>query len=120
MKEGSALLIALLLAAGIAYWSDHYRLVGWDAGSPVAEPVLLSGPSTAARRSAFATEHLEVVEGPAGAGKEAVCEELQEVILGADAALLSPQSPADVEQLNARRRIYTEKRAALGCGAPAN
>jgi len=117
VKEGSALLAALLLAAGIAYWSDHYRLDGWDAESPVAEPVLLSGPSTAARRSAFATEHLEVIEGSAGAGKEAVCEELQEVILGADAALLSPQSPADVEQLNARRRTYAEKRAALGCGA---
>jgi hypothetical protein len=119
VKEGSAFLIALLLAAGIAYWSDHYRLGGWDARSPVAEPAFPPASSTAARPSS-AIERLEVSGATDAAGKAALCEELQEVILGVDAALLSPQSPAAAEQLAARRRVYAEKRLALGCGVPAN
>lgn len=117
MKEGSALLIALLVAAGIAYWSDHYRLGGWDVRPPVAEPAFLPGPSSAARPSP-AIERLEVSGTADGADKAALCEELQEVILGVDAALLSPQSPAAAEQLAARRRVYAEKRVGLGCGMP--
>jgi hypothetical protein len=34
VKEGSALLVALALAAGIAYWSDHFRLGGWNQDVP--------------------------------------------------------------------------------------
>ena len=34
MKEGSALLVALALAAGIAYWSDHFRLGSWNQDVP--------------------------------------------------------------------------------------
>jgi hypothetical protein len=117
VKEGSALLVALLLAAGIAYWSDHYRLGGWDVRPPAAEPAFLPGPSGATRPSP-AVEHLEVSGTTDGAGKAALCEELQEVILGVDAALLTPQSPVAAEQLAARRRAYAEKRVGLGCGMP--
>ncbi|MBP6802240.1 MAG: hypothetical protein KA128_14025 [Zoogloea sp.] len=112
MKEGSALLVALLLAVGIAYWSDHYRLRGWGARPPVAEPVF---PPSAARPPSAPAEHLEVAGSVDGAARVALCEELQEVILGVDAALLSPQSPAAIEQLAARRRMYVERRMALGC-----
>ncbi len=101
MKEGSALLVALALAVGIAYWSDHFRATG---GKP--EP---------AAEHAVGPERLEVAPTPDVVAKALLCEELQEVIRGVDAALQTPQSPAATEQLNARRRAYVEKRMALGC-----
>ena len=48
------------------------------------------------------------------AGKR-LCEELLEVVRGADAALQLPQSASTTEQLINRRRLYQEKRAVLGC-----
>lgn len=60
-------------------------------------------------------ERLEVAPTPDVVAKALLCEELQEVIRGVDAALQTPQSPAATEQLNARRRAYVEKRMALGC-----
>ena len=101
MKEGSALLVALALAVGIAYWSDHFRATGVTP-APAAEHAV--GP-----------ERLEVAPTPDVVAKALLCEELQEVIRGVDAALQTPQSPAATEQLNARRRAYVEKRMALGC-----
>ena len=41
MKEGSALLVALALAVGIAYWSDHFRATGGKP-EPAAAPAFLA------------------------------------------------------------------------------
>ncbi|WP_398313081.1 hypothetical protein [Zoogloea sp.] len=117
MKEGSALLIALLLAVAIAYWSDHYR-VG-DPALTVREAERLPRPvppsATPQPTPAPAPERLEVVGSVDPAARAALCEELLEVIRGVDAALQLPQSPATIEQLTTRRRVYQEKRASLDC-----
>lgn len=68
-----------------------------------------------AAEHAVGPERLEVAPTPDVVAKALLCEELQEVIRGVDAALQTPQSPAATEQLNARRRAYVEKRMALGC-----
>ena len=118
MKEGSALLAALALAAGIAYWSDHFRTDGWSAAPQTESP--FPHQQTAARSPSpvpppAAPERLEVHAASDAADKAALCAELQEVIEGVDAALLHPQSPGSAEQLLNRRRTYVEKRMALGC-----
>ncbi|WP_374240103.1 hypothetical protein [Zoogloea sp.] len=119
MKEGSALLVALALAVGIAYWSDHFRATGGKP-EPAAAPAFPyqtpppRGRAPAAEH-AVGPERLEVAPTPDVVAKALLCEELQEVIRGVDAALQTPQSPAATEQLNARRRAYVEKRMALGC-----
>ena len=63
MKEGSALLVALALAAGIAYWSDHYRNGGWEA-TPATEGPFPYQPTLAPARGpaglAVSPERLEV------------------------------------------------------------
>jgi len=115
VKEGSALLVALLLAVAIAYWSDHYRLA--DQALTVRE---VEGPSRPAPPPALpqaepVPEHLDVVAPSDPAARAALCEELLEVIRGVDAALQLPQSSATVEQLTTRRRVYQEKRATLDC-----
>ena len=116
MKEGSALLVALAVAAGVAYWSDHYRIDGWGPTPPTEGPFPYersAAPGHAPASEQPAREKLEVHEDQAG--KAGLCAELLEVIQGVDAALLSPQSPAAAEQLINRRRAYVEKRIALGC-----
>lgn len=116
MKEGSALLAALLLAVGIAYWSDHYRLA--EAVSPVdaeGSTPRLPPPPPAPPPEHVAEERLEVASPADPAGRAALCEELLEVIRGVDAALMLPQSSATIEQFNQRRRVYQEKRARLDC-----
>ena len=118
MKEGSALLIALLLAVAIAYWSDHYRVVD-DPALTAREAERLPRPAppsaTPQPAPAPAPERLEVVGSRDPAARAALCEELLEVIRGVDAALQLPQSPATIEQLTTRRRVYQEKRATLDC-----
>lgn len=114
MREGSALLAALLIATGIAYWSDHYRALGprlpVQPGEtpPAPAPVDLAQPAPE-------PERLEVSKGLDPAAHRALCEELLEVIRDAEAALQTPRSQATVEQFNARRRLYQAKRADLGC-----
>lgn len=118
MKEGSALLAALALAAGIAYWSDHFRTEGWKSPPQVESPFphqQTTAHSPSPEPPPAAPERLEVHTASDAADKTAVCAELQEVIEGVDAALLHPQSPGSAEQLLNRRRIYVEKRMALGC-----
>lgn len=115
MKEGSALLIALLLAVAIAYWSDHYRLVAPDPTVRETEGLPRPAPPRATPQPALAPERLDVVGPHDPATRAALCEELLEVIRGVDAALQLPQSPATVEQLTTRRRLYQEKRATLDC-----
>ncbi len=112
------LLAAVALAAGVAYWSDHYRLPGWEATPPSEGPFPHQPPQPPARAPAVAPagpERLEVHATADPAGKAALCAELREVIQGIDAALLNPQSPASAEQLTARRRVYVDQRIALGC-----
>ncbi len=113
MKEGSALLIALLLAVAIAYWSDHYRL--FDSPQTEREADARPSPALPPASPPAAPERLEVVVPADAASRAALCEELLEVIRGVDAALQLPQSPAAVEQLTTRRRKYQEKRATLDC-----
>lgn len=117
MKEGSALLAALAVAVGIAYWSDHFRLGGWNQDVPgePAFPHQAPPPRVSAPAEQTAPERLEISATSDAAAKAVLCEELLEVIRGVDAAMLSPQSPATTEQLAARRRAYVEKRMALGC-----
>ena len=117
MKEGSALLVALALATGVAYWSDHFRLDGWR-GSPPAEPAFphqTPTPGVSAPAEPITPERLEISTNPDAAARAALCEELLEVIRGVDAAMLSPQSAAAARQLSARRRAYVDKRITLGC-----
>ena len=118
MKEGSALLVALALAAGIAYWSDHYRTGGWEA-TPATEGPFPYQPTLAPARApaglTVAPERLEVHGTDDATARAALCAELLEVIQGVDAALLHPQSPASAEQLVLRRRAYIDKRISLGC-----
>lgn len=118
MKEGSVLLAALAVAAAIAYWSDHFRVS--DLQSPAAgdapfahqaTPGLVRNPAIVAPPR----ERLEVEASPDASDKAAICTELQEVIDQVDAALQVPQTPALIDQLNARRRLYVEKRISLGC-----
>lgn len=119
MKEGSALLVALALAAGIAWWSDHFRSAGVtpDAPGTPAFPHQTPPPRASAppAEHAVAPERLEVAPTADIVAKAVLCEELLEVIRGVDAAMQTPQSPAATEQLTARRRAYVEKRMALGC-----
>ena len=118
MKEGSALLAALFVAAGIAYWSDHFRLSDGQATPPTEGPFPYQHPLAHAQSPAAAPaapERLEVHAAANAADKAALCTELLEVIQDVDAALLHPQSPASAEQLVTRRRAYVEKRMALGC-----
>ena len=62
MKEGSALLVALALAAGIAYWSDHFRLGGWMQDTPgePAFPHQTPQPRVSAPAEQIAPERLEI------------------------------------------------------------
>lgn len=118
MKEGSALLAALALAAGIAYWSDHFRTEGWNAAPQTESPfphqqTAVHSPSPVPPPAA--PERLEVHAASDAADKAALCVELQEIIEQVDAALLNPQSPGAIEQLQHRRRTYVEKRISLGC-----
>lgn len=117
MKEGSALLVALALAAGIAYWSDHFRLGSWNQDVPGEPAFPHQAPphrvSTPVEQTA--PERLEISVSSDAAAKAVLCEELLEVIRGVDAALQLPQSPATIEQLTTRRRVYQEKRATLDC-----
>ena len=117
MKEGSALLIALLLAVAIAYWSDHYRVVdpALTAGEAGRPPRPVPPPAAPQTTAAPAPERLDVVGSRDPAARAALCEELLEVIRGVDAALQLPQSPATIEQLTTRRRVYQERRASLDC-----
>ncbi|MCK6374196.1 MAG: hypothetical protein L6Q69_08815 [Zoogloea sp.] len=118
MKEGSALLAALALAAGIAYWSDHFRTEGWKAAPQTESPFPYQQSATHSPNPVpppAAPERLEVNAARDAADKAALCTELQEVIDDVDAALLHPQSPSSAEQLLNRRRTYVEKRMALGC-----
>lgn len=115
MKEGSALLTALLLAVAIAYWSDHYRMVAPMASERETDTPRRPSMPPAPPQPALAAERLDVVAPHDPATRAALCEELLEVIRGVDAAMQLPQSPATIEQLTARRRLYQEKRAALGC-----
>lgn len=118
MKEGSVLLAALAVAAAIAYWSDHFRVS--DGVLPAAgdAPFAHQATPSQVRNSPIVAptrERLEVHASPDASDKAAVCTELQEVIDEVDAALQVPQAPALIDQLNARRRVYLEKRMALGC-----
>lgn len=117
MKEGSALLIALLLAVAIAYWSDHYRVAEPAFTTREAErpPRPVPPPAGLQATPAPVPERLDVVGSEDPAARAALCEELLEVIRGVDAALQLPQSPATIEQLTTRRRVYQEKRATLDC-----
>jgi len=117
VKEGSALLVALALAAGIAYWSDHFRLGSWNQDVPgePAFPHQTPPPRVSTPVEQTAPERLEISVSSDAAAKAVLCEELAEVIRGVDAAMLTPQSPATTEQLATRRRAYVEKRVALGC-----
>ncbi len=118
MKEGSALLVALALAAGIAYWSDHYRNGGWEA-TPATEGPFPYQPTLAPARGpaglAVSPERLEVHDTEDATARGALCAELEEVTQGVEAALLHPQSPPSAEQHVLRRRAYIDKRIALGC-----
>jgi len=115
VKEGSALLVALLLAVAIAYWSDHYRLADQAPVAREAEGLSRPAPPPAMPQAEPAPERLDVVGPRDPAARAALCEELLEVIRGVDAALQLPQSPATIEQLTTRRRVYQEKRATLDC-----
>ncbi|MDD3352414.1 hypothetical protein [Zoogloea sp.] len=120
MKEGSAFLLALLLAVGIAYWSDHYRIkVEHRPDAPVTR-VPSPGPYEETARGFTPeppppAERLYLATDLDGAARAVLCEELLEVVRGADAALQLPQSASTTEQLINRRRLYQEKRAVLGC-----
>lgn len=118
MKEGSVLLAALAVAAAIAYWSDHFRIS--DSAPPPSDdaPFAHQAAPSQVRNSPIVAptrERLEVEANPDATDKAAICTELQAVIQDVDAALQVPQAPAVVDQLNARRRLYVEKRIALGC-----
>ncbi|MCK6393511.1 hypothetical protein [Zoogloea sp.] len=116
MKEGSALLVALLLAVAIAYWSDHYRLADQAVVAREAEDLSSRPPPPPALPQAEPVpERLDVVGPRDPVARAALCEELLEVIRGVDAALQLPQSSATIEQLTTRRRVYQEKRATLDC-----
>ena len=112
------MLAALALAAGIAYWSDHFRTAGWKAAPQAESP--FPHQQTAAQSPSpvpppAAPERLEVHAASDAGERAALCAELLEVIEGVDAALRHPQSPSAAEQLASRRRAYVEKRMALGC-----
>jgi hypothetical protein len=114
VREGSALLAALLIATGIAYWSDHYRALGPRLPVPPSETPP-APPPVDMPQPAPVTESLEVSKSLDPKAHQALCEELLEVVRDAEAALQTPRAQATIEQLNARRRLYQAKRADLGC-----